>query len=75
MKSLIEVIGPRAQVQAEAIAKHYSTKAFSEYSAWYVECNEELEDAMCMDDEGFFNAIAEVEAATGVTIDANDICF
>lgn len=77
MNACIEVLNThqRGKIQAEAIAKHYNTTYENAGKSWLVECNKELEDAFCVDDETFDEAIAEVEAATGVYINPEDICF
>lgn len=73
----IIVNGERAEEQAKAIAQHYGVKCApcDGGACWEVECNDELEQAFCMTEESFDSAVQDVEAATGVYINPEDIEF
>ena len=66
-----------AKEQAEAIANHYgvSCTESEDGESWEVECSPAVEQAFCMSEEGFDEAVKEVTAATGVVINPEDIEF
>ena len=78
MESYIEVYNGhgRAEEQAKAIAKHYSTTYEKmDDGSCQVKCNEELERAFTYDEDTFEAACEEVAQCTGVAICVDDIGF
>lgn len=72
---IIEVNGPHAEAEAKAIAKHYNTECEQQGDIWVVKANSDLEQALCIDEDRFNDAIEEITAATGVSINPDDISF
>ena len=73
-ESYIEVIGPDAKAQANAIAEYYGAEckeSEDDSTVWIVECNASLEADLCYNDEQFNNALESIEAKTGVHIEAD----
>lgn len=77
MTTVIEVHGPNAEVEAKAIAAHYGVQCAPQSDGlyWSIETNDALENALCINEEEFYEALLEVEAATGVHINPDDVEF
>lgn len=81
MESHIIINGSNAEQCAKAIAAFYDTTYSEitdspEYKGSYrVECNEQLENDLCIDEETAKGALISIESQTGVSIDIDDIEF
>ena len=76
--SYITVNGPHALEQAYAFAEYYDVRIAPmdvNDQSYAIECDEDVENDICLSEEKCLAALQEIEAATGTHINIEDLEF